>query len=397
MSTLGKRVYVKAYRGFESLPLRHSCIFTAFSLAAKASFPMINGVPRILILRLSAIGDVVRVLPALHAIRDLHPNAQIDWAVEPKSRDVVEGHPALDQVHVFERSADWLHSSREFIRFSRLLRQQRYDIVLDFHGIAKTGLLMRATRAKQRIAFAPPRSQEMSYLFATQKVSLVSARMNRVEENLELCKALGAKRHILDVTIDVPEDVEDTVHAYFIKTFHGAKRVVAMHIAVDRPEKQWPLQHFADLADMLLADGRFEVMLTWGPGQWEMAEEVRRLAHRNPVIAPELPDLKHYCALVQQADLYFGGDTGPMHLASAMDTPVVAVFGGTDPVRHGPMRQPNAILYRGLEPFPEGMSLSDAQEALSRVHPEEAYRTCVELIFPRRVPRGTSAQAPDPR
>lgn len=343
---------------------------------------MLNGVPRILIIRLSAIGDVVRVLPALHALRDLYPTAQIDWVVEPKSAAVVEGHPALDQVILFERTEGLLDAAKAFQETMRQIKAQRYDLVLDFHGILKSGLIMRASGAKRRVAFAPPRSQEMSHLFSNERVDLPSQRMNRIEENLALVRAIGAKLHSLDVVIDVPPDAEDDVDEYLEDVFHADKRLVLVHAPVERPEKQWPLEYFAKLCDMLSADGRFDVLLTWGPGQIGVAQEVAALSKRKPLVAPETPDLKHFAALASRAGLFFGGDTGPMHIASAMGTPVVVVFGGTDPAKHAPLRQPSEVLYAGPEPFPKDVSLTEAQTYLRGVSPEQAYDACLRAALP---------------
>lgn len=343
---------------------------------------MQNGVPRILLIRLSAIGDVVRVLPALHALRDAYPHAQIDWAVESKSSDIVQEHLCLDNVLVFKRSKDGiLDNTRAFRAFCKQIREQRYDIAIDFHGIIKSGWILKASRAPRRLAFAPPRSREMSHLFATEKIPLLSRNMNRIEENLELVKPLGAKRHTLDVSLVVPDEVQENVEQYLAETFHSAKLLAVLHAPVDRPEKQWPLSYFAELSDFLLADGRFDVLLTYGPGQQEIASVVHDLCRRKPEIAPLAPDLKHYMGLVQHADLFFGGDTGPMHIASAMNVPVAAVYGGTSPVKHSPLRPPYEVLYAGPEPFPErAVSLEDATAYLANVTPEQAYQACIRLI-----------------
>lgn len=341
---------------------------------------MQNGVPRILLIRLSAIGDVVRVLPAVHALRDAYPHAQIDFAIEPKSQDVVTEHPAIDNVLLFERVDTAWQGSTAFMAFCRVLRDRRYDIAVDFHGILKSGLMMRASGARKRYGFAPPRSQEMSHLFYTHRVPLVSQRMNRIVENLELVKALDARRNRLDVRIGISEDIEDEVGEYVHAVFGAGKRLVVIHAPVERPEKQWPLEHFAALSDLLLADGRFDVLLTYGPGQQGVAEEVAGLAKRGPRVAPALPSLKHFAALMQSACLFFGGDTGPMHIASAMDVPTVVVFGGTDPAKHAPMRPPFKVLYLGPDPFPAKLSLVKAQELMRAVTPEMAYDACVKAL-----------------
>jgi len=344
---------------------------------------MLNGVPRMLLIRLSAIGDVIRVLPALHALRDRYPHAQIDFAVEPKSADILADHPAIDQVLVFERGAGFLDSVRAFRAFAAELRENRYDMVVDFHGILKSGLLMKATRASRRIAFAPPRSQELSHLFANEIVPLPAKPINRIEENIQLCRALDAQSDHLEVAIAVPDFVADTVESWYEDTFDSGKQLVIMHGPVDRPEKQWPLSHFSALADLLLADGRFEVVLTWGPGQVEVAQAIEAGAHRKPVVAPVLPTLRHFAAFCDLADLFVGCDSGPMHLASAMDLPVVGLFGGTDPARHAPLRQPSVALYGGPTPFPKKVTVEQGQAWLAALEVESVYDACVALAEAR--------------
>ncbi|MFA6241079.1 MAG: glycosyltransferase family 9 protein [Candidatus Hydrogenedentales bacterium] len=335
---------------------------------------MMGGAPHILIIRLSAIGDVVRVLPALQLIREAYPYAQIDWAVECKSSAILEGHPTLDSLVVFDRPSAKAQAAREFYAFCRKVRLSRYDIVLDFHGILKSGIVARFSGARQRFGFARPRSQECSSLLTNHKVRLPDHPINRAEENLLLCSALVPNTEWPSVSIHVPVDVRDTVDEFFDHSFDGNKRVIAMHVPVDRPEKQWPLEHFAALSDLLIADGRFDVLLTWGPGQFEAIEQVLARTRRRPTVAPETTDLKHYAWISHRASVYFGGDTGPMHIAAAMGTPVVAVFGGTDPVRHAPFRMASTVLFEGDKPG----APTDSQALLRAVTPQMAYEACVK-------------------
>ncbi|MBN2310182.1 MAG: glycosyltransferase family 9 protein [Candidatus Hydrogenedentes bacterium] len=340
---------------------------------------MANDSPRILIIRLSAIGDVVRVLPALHVLRECFPRGQIDWAVEAKSAGILMRHPALNEVLVFTRPPGVAAALREFWGFCRRVRSRRYDIVIDFHGILKSGLIAGYSGAKTRYGFARPRARECSTLFTTHHVRLRSERLNRVEENLALCDPLCPEHGWPNVTIDVPAETRRSVDQFFEDTFDGGKLVVAMHVPMERDEKRWPVEHFAALADMLLADGRFEVLLTWAPGQFDCVEEVVRRTRRHPVVAPETSDLKQYAWLTHRADLYFGGDTGPMHIAWVMGTPVVAVFGGTDPAKHAPYHVRHVILHCGDEASGEGRSVG-VQERLRRVTPDMAYEACVRLL-----------------
>ena len=342
---------------------------------------MINGIPRILIVRLSAIGDVVRVLPALHSLRDVYPDAQIDWVVEKKSKDIITGHPALDTVIVFERASGWIESTRQFWQVCRTVRANKYDMVLDFHGILKSGIITGFSGASDRYGFAPPRSQELSYLFTNHKTKLGGEVVNRMHENLALCEQFHPGHKSLDVTMHIPEDADESIEEFFEESFHGAKFVVAMHVPVDRPEKQWPLKNFARLSDALLSDGRFEVLMTYGPGQLDQVVEVLEHTKREPVIAPQTNSLKQYMALIRRSDLYFGGDTGPMHIASALDVPVVAVFGGTDPRQHATLRVPFTVLTPdSSEPEEDADSSSSGLKSLERITPEAAYDACVKIL-----------------
>jgi heptosyltransferase I len=332
---------------------------------------MLNGVPRILIVRFSAIGDVVRVLPALHALRVSFPNAQIDWVVEPKSVAVVEGHPDLDTVVVFERPKEVKRGLGAYLRLCREIRESRYDIVIDFHGIFKSGLLTGLSGAPERYGFSRPRAREGSWLFYNRRHPLHTQDLNRVHENILLCKELAPKASAIEALIAVSEDVQESVDAYFDETFQGGKQVVLVHAPVDRQEKRWPDEYFAETIDLLLGDGRYEVLMTWGPGQFTEVESIIRRCRRNPMVAPETPDLKHFAWLVQRSDVFFGGDTGPMHIAWAMGTAVVAVFGGTNPEKHEPVRRPYEILYAGGK--------GTSAERLRRITPEMAYDAIVRV------------------
>lgn len=337
---------------------------------------MIDGEPRILIVRLGAIGDVVRVLPALHTLREVYPDARIDWAVEDKAADIITGHPGLDEALVFERSGHAGNPLKAFLSFGKRVRRNRYDVVLDFHGILKSGVLSAFSGARQRLGFARPRGRELSSLFANRRVVLPGPNLNRVEENFLLCEAFGCGRRNVEAFIYLPDGVHDEVAEFWDATFDGGKIVVALHVPMERSEKQWPAAHFAELADLLSGDGRFEVLLTWGPGQFDAVQEVIELVRRTAVIAPEAPSLKHYAALIQRANLYFGGDTGPMHIAWAMDTPVVAVFGGTDPAKHTPYLRPHEV----LRAEDDGSARKDPAGGIDRVTPEVAYDACVEMV-----------------
>jgi len=341
---------------------------------------MKDGSPRILIIQFSAIGDVVRVLPAMHALRDFFPSARIDWAVERKSASVLLSHPTIDELHVFERdpAKSWKYNVNQFRLFLSHVRGVKYDIVIDFHGTWKSGYVSFRTGARERYVLSGPMAKKARRsrgggVFGNRRVQLESAKLNRVEENLKLIEPLAPIPKSLNYSIYVPPEVHDYIEDYFDETFSGGKLVVGLHAPMDKVEKRWPLKRFAELADMLLADGRFEVMLTFGPHQQDIADEVQRLSRRKPELAPETKDLRHYAWLIHRCDLYVGGDTGPMHIAAAVGTPVVAVFGGTEPTKHRPYRLPSEIVYAGD-------SGGESDNPMSQITGEMVYDACVRML-----------------
>jgi ADP-heptose:LPS heptosyltransferase len=132
---------------------------------------------------------------------------------------------------------------------------------------------------------------------------------------------------------------------------------------------------------MLLSDGRFEVGITYGPGQAAPAERVARGCHRNAVIVPEMESLKQYMAFIRYVDLYVGGDTGPMHIASALDTAVVAIFGGTHAAQHAPLRSPSICLEADWVTEKRGVVRGEeAQKRLRSITPQKVYDACVTVM-----------------
>ena len=170
-----------------------------------------------------------------------------------------------------------------------------------------------------------------------------------------------------------PSDTFDQTRA--LAQLESAGRKQQLSVGAVANIRTWLTEpRYADYAPQVaeqLADGRFDVLFTFGPGQSDQADAILAKTRRAPQLAPKMPSLKHYMWLVHCSQLYFGGDTGPMHLASAMGTPVVAVFGGTDPVRHSPMREPFTVLMGK-----EGMG----EAGVEGIGAEEAYDACVSLL-----------------
>ena len=342
---------------------------------------------RFLVIRLSAIGDVVRTIPAVKGLRERYPDAYIAWLVEEKSSDILADCPYLDRVMVFPRRqlvgrtgsrTRWL---KEFVHE---LRRERFDTVLDFHGIFKSGVLARLSGAKERIGFHRTYTKEFNFLFINRAVVPPGERINRFERNISLVESLDAAPSNLDVEIVVPDEVKRRV-GELLEPFDKNRPLVAIHPTTSRPFKLWDSGNYAKVADRLLTDGVAQVLVTCGPGERDAAQQVveQMQSPIPPVI--ETGSLREYAWLVKQADVYFGADTGPMHIASAMGTPIVAMFGPTDPVVNSPYRQPHRVLYRDLPCSPcKERRCSRNLECMTGITPEEAYDAILDML--KRVP-----------
>lgn len=342
---------------------------------------MIGGHPKILIIRLSAIGDVVRVLPAATAIRDAYPKAQIDWVVEPSAADLLIGNAILDRVYVFKRRPQLLRSALYFVRLSRRLREQQYDIALDFHGIFKSGLLLGATRAARRIAFAPPRAREGSHRFANELTALPDTIINRVEENRVLACAIYADEALEQSTVFIEKQINEDVFRYITERRSGRPWLVLVHAPVERSEKRWPAERFAALVDLLIEDGRFDVVLTYGPGQQQMLTPILLHCRHEPIVPPACNTLREFAGLSAMASLFVGLDSGPMHIAAAVGTPVVAIFGGTDPRMHAPIGSPSRVLGGvPVQARTDRASMEESMRTLNNVDSSSVFQACVDLL-----------------
>ncbi len=317
---------------------------------------------RVLVIRLSAIGDVVRTLPAVLTLRRALPDARLAWLVEDLAAAALEGHPALDGLWVVPRRrwreglaspARWAATLGEVRDFARRLRAERFDWAIDFHGILKSGIWALASGAPVRIGYeAAGRrgwgSREGNRLFMNRRFDVPPRAISRFERNAILASTVV--RELLHAEpsplpagalLHVRPAVDAEVEAFFRAMDRAGERgrgaIVAIHpgSSAGTAYKRWFPERYGEVADALAERG-CRVIFTWGPGERDAAEAIARGMKRPAILAPETPTLQHLAAIFRRCDLFIGNDTGPMHLAALSGTPVVAVFGPTDPVENAP-------------------------------------------------------------
>ncbi len=295
-------------------------------------------------IRLGAVGDVVRTLPAASALRATYPGAHLAWLVERASASVLQGQPWLDEVLVFprERLRGSLRRARlaafasTLAAFLRELRERRFELVLDFHGILKSGLLARASGAPLRVGFAAPFGREGAWLFSNARARLTPAHVSRFERNAGLLRFLGVRTPPAAQPLHVaPEDLVDAQQA-----LGAGPAPVALHPGTSdaTPHKRYTVEGYAALARGLLEREGVPSVVTRGPARDDLAfaEEVVKAARGAARLAPPTPSLRELAALLALCRLYVGSDTGPLHVASLVGTPVVQILGPTDPLENEP-------------------------------------------------------------
>lgn len=296
-------------------------------------------VERLLIIKPSSLGDVLHALPAFHALRELYPRARIDWLVNREWAEILDGQPGLNATVPFDRRRLGRPSRfPEVVGFVRRLRATAYDLVVDFQGLFRSGALAVLTGAPLRLGFADGR--EGSPLFYTQRVPVPPGTMHAVEKNLLLPRALGWRGEAGPVRFQ--PDAQDRAAARGLVADGPGLRIV-LHPVTTRVTKQWPIHQFATLALMLSTRLRAVVYVTGSEADRE-ALAVWPEASGGTIMLAGRTSLRQLAALFEAVDCVVTNDSGPMHLAAAMGTPVVAVFGSTEPDRTGPYGNGHRII-----------------------------------------------------
>lgn len=288
------------------------------------------GEERFLVVRLGSLGDIVHTLPAVHALRSKFPGAQIDWLVEKKWRALLAGNPDVNEVIVLDRST-WGGVSS----CVRELRRRKYDCAIDFQGLYKSALLARLSGAPRRIGFALEFLRESGAgWFYTESVWPTASHV--VDLNLSIVQNLGVEKGEARFPLSITDKAERAVRKQLEP--QSVKRFFVMSPGGGWMSKCWPAEQYGHLHRLLVrlpAFAGWRGVVNFGPGERELAETVRAVAGEPAplLLSPDLPQL---VALLRGAEFFVGGDSGPLHLAVALGTPVVGLYGPTDPARNGP-------------------------------------------------------------
>lgn len=291
---------------------------------ATAAHPLPAG-GRVLVVRLSALGDVLFALEVVSALHEARPDLRIEFLVEDRFADLLAEHPQLSAVHVYPRR----HKLRIVPALLRL-RRRRFDVVLDLHGILKSALQVAFLRADAKVGYAPPGAREQSHRLYGLAVPVPAPLPHRADMGHLMLAALGLPGTPAAPRLAVPAPppgLLDDLPRPRVLLHPGTSAFAAF--------KRWPAARFAELACRLHERG-IAVLVGAGPGEAALAAEVRAAAPAARPVDGAALGLRGLAAVLAAVDAVVAGDTGPLHLAAAVGTPCVALFGPKDPRRYGP-------------------------------------------------------------
>jgi lipopolysaccharide heptosyltransferase I len=293
-------------------------------------------VTRVLLVRLGALGDIVHAMPVAAALRRAFPSARIDWLVSAKHREILDLVPVVDRRLVLNDRGD--AGGTPLLAAMRELRRTRYDVAVDLQGLIKSGLIARSSGASKVIGFSRKYLREpLARFFYTDAydpgrggIYARSETRHVVEINLGLLSLLGITAGTPEFPI---EEVDSAAARQMCERTRG--RYALLNPGAAWPNKRWPPSRLAAVAVALGERHGLTPVVLWGPGERELAEEVVALAGGAALLSPRT-SIADLVALARGAAVLVSGDTGPTHIAAAVGTPIVGIYGPTRPERNGP-------------------------------------------------------------
>lgn len=331
--------------------------------------------PRILIVRLSAVGDVIHVMPLAVALRDRFPKAYLAWVSAYPAATLLEGHEALDVVIVVGRR--WLRSPREIVGLRRRLRALRLDVAIDAQGLTKSALAAWLSGAPLRIGFGDHWGREISRWLHTELI--YTKTRHTVDRTLELIEPLGIVRP--PVRFQVPMTDAQREAADRMLADLGVDAPLAIVNAGARwPSKLWPPDRFGAVARHLGRQWRLPSVVVWaGAEERALAETIVASADGHARLAPPTT-LRELAALCRRARLFVSSDTGPLHLAAAVGTPCVGLYGPWPAEENGPYGPGHVVVQKMAIYGPSSQRRRASRALMEAIDVPSVCEACDEIL-----------------
>lgn len=334
-------------------------------------------IKRILIIKLSSLGDVIHALPVPEALKTVYPSARVSFLVNREYGDLLIGNPRIDEIFLFERKikGGFFKAISSNLKLLKILRSRGFDLVIDLQGLLRSGLIAWFSRSKNIVGFE--NSREGSRFFYNHKISVPDQNIHAVDRYLLFPKSMGwneKPKFIIKLHKNNELFIEDFIRAEKLKTFLP---IIAIQPMARWPTKEWSHKNFARLGNLIQKSKEYQVVFLGSKEELSEIKEIVRLMEEPPVIATGKLSLKQLAAFLKKCALLVTNDSGPMHLAVALNVPVLALFGATDFRRTGPYQMENHVISKNVECSPclKRTCLNHAfpMECMERITPEEVF------------------------
>jgi heptosyltransferase I len=294
----------------------------------------------IAVVMLSALGDAVHTLPVINALKRQWPEARITWVIQPVPHALMRGHENVDEFVIFRRRRG-AQAWRSFAEISRALNGRRFDLLVNLQVYLKAGLITSLAKADVKLGFDRKRARDMNWLFTTHRIPPRPA--GHVQDQyFEFLEHLGVDPAPLEWRIRLTDE-ERAAQREFLDT--QDRPVCGVVVGTSKPAKNWAPERYARLVEALEADYGMRPVLLGGPSPAERAAAEALLSQTGARVVNALADdVRRLLWLVDGCDLVISPDTGPLHLARALDRPVVGLYGYTNPKRYGPYGRPAQVV-----------------------------------------------------
>ena len=287
---------------------------------------------KVCIVMMSAVGDAVHVLPVITAIKRANPASHITWVLQPGPATLVRGHPLVDEIILFDRTAGW----RGFRDIRRALADHQFDVVINLQVYFKAGIITSFTQAPVKLGFDRARARDFNWLFTTDKIP-PHAMQHVQDQYFEFTDWFGVPHDPVEWSIG-PWDSERAWQRQFYASFERPAAPIV--VATSKAQKDWAPERWAELCDVLYADFGLQPVLVGGRSPREVHAEqvILERSHCTPISALGC-GLRNLVSIFDGAALVLSPDTGPLHISVALDKPVVSLIGYSNPKRVGPYRK----------------------------------------------------------
>jgi heptosyltransferase I len=338
--------------------------------------------PRILLVKLSSFGDVLHALPTLEALRDAYPLAHITWLVEAAYAPLLSGHPALDEVWIAPRlrPAEFLSGSNPAAlrRLVQQLRTRPFDLVVDVQGLIKSAVWVALARSPRKVGY--DKTRELSYLALTERVPPFDPEAHAVWRYLNLAHYVGAPLPLPRFRLGLDAAVDSVA----LIPGRSDRPLAVLHPGARWASKLWPPASWASLAEWFYGQG-FQVAITGSAADRELVASLVRQSRAPLFNLAGRTSLAQLAGILRQARLAVTTDTGVMHLAAALGTPLAALFGPTAPWRSGPFGDGHQVVRLGLPCSPCFKRQCPEPRCLNDLMPEMVEAACEKILSVRPI------------